>query len=198
MMNISIVKSKGLTPDVLRDYIKLRPRFEWLSRKEILEADGLRGAKSRRAYRQTCLALAKKPKEFWKDITEKAIIGSDEFVEKIKIKFAPSGRKKEEVVDYTRLSRPAFDVEDELERVAEAFGTEAGQLKERSKYFPARQAAFLHLVKNCGMRPGGVAEYFGVSPGAVTNGIDRIIDQAFDDTALDKKLKKLNHPGDRR
>ena len=157
-----------------------------------MDADGLRGAKSRRAYRQTCLALSKKPKQFWKDITEKTIIGSEEFVEKIKIKFAPLGRKKEEVVDYTRLARPAFDVDDELERVAEAFETEPGSLKQRSKYFPVRQAAFLHLVEDCGMRVGNVADYFGVSPSAVTKGIDRLKERSFDDIKLEKQIQKSN------
>ena len=178
------------------DYIKSRSRFDWLSRKEILEADGLRSAKSRRAYRKTCLAFAKKPKEFWKDITEKAIIGSDQFVERVKRQFAPSGRK-EEVTDYNKIARPAFDVEEQMDRVADAFETQVRRLKQRSKYFPARPAAFLHLVKNCGMRPGEVAEYFRVTPAAVTNGINRIMTQAFDDIALDKKVKKLNHLGGR-
>jgi putative transposase len=174
-----------------QDYTIVRPRFDWLSRREVLEAEGLKGAKSRRAYRKTCLALAKKPKESWKDITEKTIIGTEEFVERIKIKFAPLGRKKEEVVDYTRLARPIFDLEAQLERVANTFETEPGLLKQRSKYFPARQAVFLHLVKNCGMKPGVVADYFGVRPAAITNAIGRITAHALEDSALDRKIKSL-------
>ena len=71
-------------------------------------------------------------------------------------------------------------------RVAAAFDTEARQLKERSKYFPTRQAAFLHLVEDCGMRVGNVADYLGVSPSAVTKGIERLKERSFDDNKLEK------------
>jgi len=73
-----------------------------------------------------------------------------------------------------------------LGRVAAAFDTEARQLKERSKYFPTRQAAFLHLVEDCGMRVGNVADYLGVSPSAVTKGIERLKERSFDDNKLEK------------
>lgn len=174
-----------------QDYIRVKSRFEWLSRREILEAEGLKGASSRRAYRDNCLTMANRPKEFWKDVTEKAIIGSQEFVENIKKSFAPTGIKKEEVTDYTRLTKTGVDLEKQMERVAKVFDTETDTLKQRSKYFPARQAAFLHLVENCGIRPGAVADYFSVSPGAITNGIDRLKNQAKEHSDLGRKIRLL-------
>lgn len=177
------------------DYIRVKSRFEWLSRREILEADGLKGAASRRAYRDNCLTMANRPKEFWKDVTGKAIIGSEEFVEKIKKTLAPTGIKKQEVVDYTRLARDGQDMEQQLQKVAKVFDTDPDKLKQRSKYFPARQAAFLHLVENCGIRPGKVAEYFKISSGAITNGIDRLKVQAAENSDLDRKIRLLGQGG---
>ncbi len=172
------------------DYIKARPRFDWISREEILAQFGRTGVERRKRYRKAGLELAGKPGKYWSDFLDRAVIGSAEFVEQVKQKFAPVG-KKNEVTEYRNLFRPVWEMEDLLEQVAEVFGIKEARLKDRGYDFSARLLAYWHLVENGGVPVGMVADYFKVSSAAITQGIRKADRMIFDDPKLEKLAQKL-------
>jgi len=172
------------------DYITSRPRFAWLSREEILSEYGRSKVEQRRRYRRACLELTGKPREFWDDVRDKAIIGSDRFIEKLKREFAPRSGDRE-ITSYNNISRPVLEVEDEVERVAKIFGMATHQLQKRARPATARMTAYWHLVSNCKMKIKTVAQYFGVSSAAVTMGIKQIQAKAFEDPGIEKMTHNL-------
>ena len=173
-----------------RDYVSPKSRYDWLCREDVLALFGRKRSAQRKRYRRSCLELCGKPGEFWKEIAEAVVLGSREMLKELIKSYAPRG-KKGEVPDFKKVSRPVFEVEDEIERVAEVFGIEEILLRDRWTHHPARLAAYYHLVINCGMKVSTVAEIFGVSPSGVTKGIGRLKERIFDDPGLEKTLNKL-------
>jgi len=55
-----------------------------------------------------------------------------------------------------------------MERVARIFGVKKGDLRKRVRNFPAKMAAYYHLVENCGLSTREVAKIFDVSNSAVS------------------------------
>ena len=53
------------------------------------------------------------------------------------------------------------------------------------------------LTKSLWMSQSGFADYFGLSPSAVTNGINLMGAKAFENIVPKKKIKQLNHLGKR-
>ncbi|GAI55362.1 unnamed protein product, partial [marine sediment metagenome] len=81
--------------------------------------------------------MAKKPREFWKDVRDAVIIGSTEFIERIKKQFSPAGRDVE-VTEYRKLARAKVNQDQELEKLARALKIEVSQFRSRAGNFPFR------------------------------------------------------------
>jgi putative transposase len=175
------------------DYIKSKSRFTWLCREKILSRFGMNQPKQRRSYRRKCLEMAKKPGEFWKDVRDAVIIGSTEFIGRIKKQFSPAGRKAE-VTEYRRLARTEIGLEQELEKLSRVLKIEVSQFKFRSRTgkFPFRLLAYYHLVENCGMKQTEVADYFRVSIHAVSKGIIRLKAMTINNKTMQKFVRMSN------
>jgi len=172
------------------DYTRARSRYKWLCREEVLSGYPGRKALQRRRYRRECLELAGKEPKFWKEMRNGLVIGPREALERLAEKYQPSGSSRY-VTDYHRISRPEVELEEELKRVSGVFKVRVEDLKRRSRYFPARLAAYYHLVEHCGMSKTRVANYLGISPMGVSQGIKRLKDRMVDDLDLEKKINSL-------
>ena len=155
-----------------RDYTRGKSRFAWLQPAEILAQYGSSEAGRRRRYRRECLALAGRPGKVWEEIRTAVVLGSAAVVEELAKKYGPSGRR-DAVPAFAQMQRKKIKVEDELARVAEAWGVRPADLRQRRRNFPARQAAYYHLVEQCGLGTTAVARIMGAKPSAVSMGAKR-------------------------
>ncbi len=174
----------------LRDYLAAKPRFSWLCREEVLAQ--YRGSRlsRRRRYREDCLGVGSESPDFWEMFRDSVVIGSKEVLALLVEKYLPLGDPRY-VSDYTRLKRSEIDVERELARVAKIFRVNAEDLKTKKRNFPARSAAYYHLVEICGISQARVAQAMGVSPMAVSFGIKHLRNLISSDSVLARKIKKL-------
>ena len=173
------------------DYVRARPRFAWLKREEILSQYRASGARSRFWYRRHCRELIGKQPEFWEDLMDQVIIGSREMVQDFTKRFAPRGKEKD-VADFRKSARSVIEVDPEMARVARAFKVTASELKSRKRNFPAKFAAYYHLVEHCGLSASAVASLMKVSPMAVSMGIKKLNQQIVDHPTLKKLISKLS------
>jgi len=173
------------------DYLRPKSRFEWLMRDEILSSLGRTRPRQRRNYRRQCLELAKKKPEFWKDVRDAVIIGSTDFIEKMKKQFSPSGRK-EEFIDYRKLAMPGASLEQELNNLAKAWDVEPEMFERRAEHFPARLAAYYYLAEKCQFKQTQIAQHFKVSCHAVSKGIQRFQVRLKSSPALQKLMEMSN------
>jgi len=173
------------------DYIRLKTRYQWLIRDQVLAGLARTKTRQRRNYRRQCLELAKKKTEFWKDVRDAVIIGSSDFIQKIKKQFAPKGKNKE-VVEYQKAARPEIDISEELKKLAKALGVKTEDFRARADRLPARLIAYHHLVKNCGLKETEVADHFGVSIHAVSKGLRRLQSKMIADRTLQKVMEMSN------
>jgi len=168
-----------------RDYINKKSRFEWLKRNEILSNYGTKRSRGRH-YRRESLALIGKKPAFLEQLKTGVMIGTKEQLRELAEKFHPRGRG-EDVPQYAKAKLCEYDPEAELKRVAEVFGVSIGDLRRKRRNFPARQAAYFHLVENCGMSVSNVARFFSMHTGSVSKGISR-----FSKSRELEKLNKIN------
>jgi len=173
-----------------RDYARAKSRYAWLANREILSHYGASESSRRREYRRDCLALMGQTPAFVEQLKTSSIIGPKEAVAKIVKQFRPSGRT-EEVPGYSRAASAGVDFGRELDRLAKIFGVKPEEIKSRNYNFKPRQAAYYHLVENCGARPSVVAKELGVSPAAVTMGVKLFKPQLGKNPRLRKILSQL-------
>ena len=172
-----------------RDYTQARRRYAWLAPEEILANYGFTPAGRRRRYRQECLGLAGSKPSFWQEFRSRAVLGSREAVEELARKYRPAGQV-EEVPEYTK-SQVRTPVETALTQVAQNFRTTVEDLKRRRRGDLARQVAYWHLVRHCGLPVNRVAEIFGVGHSAVSMGLRKIEKQKARDRSLAASLQAL-------
>ncbi|OGP60241.1 MAG: hypothetical protein A2V67_18820 [Deltaproteobacteria bacterium RBG_13_61_14] len=151
-----------------RDYIQTRSRFDWLCPQEVLSQYGATPNEQRRQYRRDCLGFAGVGPSFWKQLLSEVGLGVQ--VVRAGRASGPSPPLSHKSVSDTK----GTDVETELRRVATVFRVEPlSLLRRRSRNFPARLAAYYHLVEHCGMDVRAVAKTMAVSGSAVSRGISR-------------------------
>jgi REP element-mobilizing transposase RayT len=172
------------------DYIGLKPRFAWLQRDEILSRYGSSRIARLRNYRKECLELAGFKPPFVEQLKRGITIGPAALKEELLKKYRPVG-KAGEVPEYARTARESVNPGRELRRVAKAFGVKPERLKNRARNFPARQAAYYHLVEHCGMSMKEAAGLMGVSPKAISIGISRFAQGLDQDRTLQVRMKSL-------
>ena len=173
-----------------QDYLRPRPRFEWLEPGAILAEYG-DGPAARRNYRRECLALAGARPDWAEEIKHAVILGSQEAVEQLKKRYRPAG-KRETVSGYAAAERRAVDVPAELARLAKRFGVPARDLLRKRRNFPARFAAYYHLVEHCRLSVGETAAALGVKSASVSWGLRRCREAARRDKKLESTLQSLN------
>ena len=173
------------------DYVSHKPRFEWLMREEILSQYG-QGRARFLNYQKDCLGVIGKEPAIFKTISKSAILGSREAIDKIVKLYRPSG-KTHDLTDYKRLSQPQMPIPTQLHKIAKCFGVSVDALSRRHRNFPPRLAAYLHLVRNCGMKASQVAEFFRVNQSSVTRGAARLEQMANKDPRLKNLINSLKH-----
>jgi len=173
-----------------RDYLRAQSRYPWLRAREILSAYGGRRGIQRRRYQRECRELAGAKPDFWKEVRNGMVIGPREALARLIEKYSPKGSPRY-VTDYHRISRPEVEMKGELNKVAKVFAVRTEDLKKRRRSFPARLAAYYHLVEHCGISKTRVAKELGVSPMAVLLGVQRLSARMFDDSELEKKVNAL-------
>jgi putative transposase len=175
-----------------RDYTHLKSRYEWLKPELILDGYGGSPASRRRRYRRTCLALAGQPGSWVEEIRSAVFLGPREKLEELSRRYGPAGQV-ETVPEFTRARKQEVDSESELKRVGEAFGVESGRLRERHRPNPARLAAYYHLVQHCGLPVHRAADLLGVSPTAVSLGIQAVRQRLRQDRELKRAVWSLTN-----
>jgi putative transposase len=174
-----------------RDYTRTTSRFPWLHEKHILKNYGPKGAASKKEYRKTCIALAKKPPSFWQGIRSSVVLGSKETLEKLIEKYGPKG-KTEDITGFSSHRISAMDIDKELSRVASFFNARPKELTERRRNFLPRQAAYYHLVENRSFPVTKVSDIMGITQPAVSYGIAKLKREIGKDKNLRKMLEGLH------
>jgi len=168
------------------DYTRPAPRFGWLMRDEILSHYGQSKTSRARRYRLECLALLNREPAFVEQLKTAAILGPGELVEEIRKRYRPSG-KTDAVPEYVAASRKQRELEAELQKVANAFGIKRDDLMRKRRNFPARLAAYYHLVENCGFPVTTVAQKLGAGTPAISMGIKSVMELS----AKNQRLKRI-------
>jgi len=174
-----------------KDYVGLRPGFKWLDPEDILSHYGKSPARRKNNYRKECLELIGMKPKFVEQLKTSAIIGPAERVKEMVNKYKPGGKIKA-VSDYSAEKRRGLSVAQELRRVAEAFQVKPEKLLQQHRNFPARQAAYYHLVENCGVSVVKTAETLGVSLAGVSLGIRRLKERLPKDKTLKLRVGQLS------
>jgi len=171
-----------------RDYIRAKPRYDWLRREEALAGFGSGAARFGR-YQRDCRALIGIDPEFAGQLKSGVAIGAQELVEDLLRKFRPAGNI-DTVPAFKKLARPEIKVEKELARVARIFKMAPEELREPRRNSQARKAAYWHLVENCGTSVTAVARLMKVKPPSITWGV-----QSFQAALKDaRRLRKRCQP----
>ncbi|OGP58159.1 MAG: hypothetical protein A2V67_05775 [Deltaproteobacteria bacterium RBG_13_61_14] len=173
-----------------RDYTRAPSRFAWLRPEEVLAEYGSGEKNQRKHYRKVCLDLAGVEPDFWEQMRGRVVLGPREVLEELTKRYGPAG-KHESVPSFRRASRPNLDLPDELARVAELFEVESHALRRRGRNFPARLAAYYHLVEHCGISVSAVAEQMGISSSGVSRGLSKFRKQLAQHRDLRKKVQAL-------
>jgi len=171
------------------DYIAAKPRDQWLCRDDILSDYGTAANRLKR-YQKECLEMIGAKPPFVEQLKNGIILGPKEMIKALAKKFRPAG-KVDSVTKYTLAARREINAEQELEKLARVFGVKIQELERRHWNFPARLAAYYHLVENCGMKTTETAEVLKVSPNAVSIGIRRFEKLLNKDRKLQIKIKSL-------
>ena len=174
-----------------RDYLRPQSRFAWLNRSVILAGYGSQDSAGRRRYRNECLALVGKKPQFWKELINRAVLGSAETLAELVRKYPPAGQAHT-VPDFREAARPPVEVQAELARVAKAFGKSPVALHQRGRH-PLRLAAYYHLVEQKGMSVTQVGKLLGVSASAVSKGLARLRAQLNKDRSLRACIEAMSN-----
>jgi len=172
------------------DYIRARPRYDWLVADEVLSLFGPTDAVRRRRYRREALALAGNPIEFWEEARAELEDAAREAVESLaSMRRRGRGASPRKAVTGRR---PKVDVDAEIKRVAGAFGVDVSELAGKRRNFPPKLAIYYHLVENLGMRMSEAARAMEVNPGSISMGLRRFRALLDGDRRLRKKMKPLS------
>jgi len=182
-----------------RDYTRAQSRFSWLHPEEVLEQYGVTDTARRRHYRETCLKLAGAEPKVWEQIRNPAALGIRDAAEILpgkesrasRLRASPSLSHKS--VSDTDPADPdrKINFEVELGWVARAFKVETKLLRIRSRNFPARLAAYYHLVEHCGAKTADAAAEMGITGSGVSRGRHRIQRMMAEDRELRRKVNSL-------
>ena len=171
-----------------RDYLASRVRYEWLQPAPVLAAFGSTDAERRRRYRRHLSDLSGRPESSWDDLRASIFLGTRERWEEIKKTHPPAGRHSA-VADFpTRVEVPV-DFDEELARVAQAFGVKVDEIRTEGKKI--RAAAYYHLVRKRGLTGARVAELFGISEMAVSIGIRRFEEKMDQIEGLKAQMERI-------
>jgi len=174
-----------------RDYVNRKSRFAWLNREEILSHYGTRKLSRTRDYARECLGLIGKKPGFVDELKASAILGPREAVERIVAKYRPVG-KAGDVAQYSEASKNRIDPHAQLERVAKIFCVQPEDLKRKRRNFPAKLAAYYHLVETCGLSATEASKILQTSTKAVSFGIRSCIAFINEDKSFQKKINSLS------
>ena len=166
------------------DYVRARPRFEWLQVDEILSQYGPDGPSRRRQYGQECRAVAQS------DAPQGDRLKVNIFSREERRRSSGKNKRKKAPADAsppTSLSR-----EEQVSLVARVFGLEPEDLRRKHRKSAARLAAYYHLVENCGLSVTETAEQLQASTSSVSMGLRRLDDRQKHDPVLRAALAKLN------
>jgi len=173
-----------------RDYMRLRDRFAWLNRDELLAYYGAAKPTQTRTYRRECLDLIGQTPDFVERLKSAAILGPAVAAAEILEKHRPGGNAKE-VPQYLAAYPRQVHPEQELQRVAAVFEVRPEDLKRKRRNFPARFAAYYHLVENCGLSTNEAARMMNTGATSVSFGIRAFRRRLAEDRPLRKKMNRL-------
>jgi putative transposase len=173
-----------------RDYTRSASRFAWLHPEEILSLYGPNDSEQRRNYRRECLQASQAEPNFWEEIRNAAILGAREIIEELTKKYRPQGNEKS-VPMFQAAATGEANFPAELDRVGRVFQIEAADLLLRQRPFPARLAAYYHLVENASLPVSRVANHFNVTPSAVSRGLAKFRKQLNQNQELKDKADAL-------
>jgi REP element-mobilizing transposase RayT len=175
-----------------RDYTRVRPRFAWLKAESVLALYGpkTKDAARRRRYRAHCLRAAGRPPPFWEETRNAVFLGAREQWERLKKEHPPSGRE-DTAVEFNLRPGRAVDFDEELKRVAKAFGVKADEIMAGRRKSYVRPSLYYHLVVHCGLTGARAAELIGVSEMAVSSGVKRVRDIMSSDRELRGRIDEL-------
>jgi len=173
------------------DYTRGKARFPWLNRDEVLSQFGGRGVIGRKRYQRECKALIGSNDQAWEPMRKAVFIGLHEEWAKLVEKYKPGGDLRY-VSGYRKLARAELNPEHELAKVARIFRAQPEDLKGRRRNFPAKLAAYHHLVENCGASIIQTGKILNVSPMAVSLGMKRLKAKVRNDRSLAEKISRLS------
>jgi hypothetical protein len=176
-----------------QDYTRLKSRFDWLMRDEILANYGRDKSRHRR-YRRECLALAGVSPAFLEQLRSGMFLGTRDVLDDLARKYKPAG-KAESVPGFGRFGafkKRGHDIKREIRRVARTFGVRIEDLSRKRKDFTVKLAAYYHLVENCGISVVDTASEFSVSVSAVSHGIKRFKKMMLRDKKIRSLVKQLS------
>ena len=173
-----------------RDYMRLRDRFAWLNRDELLAHYGAVKLTQTRNYRRECRELIGQTPEFVERLKSAAILGPAVAAAEILEKHRPGGNAKE-VPQYLAAYPRQVHPEQELQRVAAVFEVRPEDLKRKRRNFPARFAAYYHLVETCGLSVTETARILKIGTAAVSFGLRNFLSRLSEDPSLRQKMNRL-------
>jgi REP element-mobilizing transposase RayT len=173
-----------------RDYTRSKSRYAWLDRERALARYGPDKISRARRYRRHVLALSRKPPDFWEEFRNSVVLGSREAVKTIIDKYRPQG-KVEAVPEFISLTRPQVELDQELKKLAAAFGVKKEDIVRRRRGFVPRLAAYYYLVEIRGVKALEVAELLGVSATAVSMGVKKCRAEMEKDKKLARTIASL-------
>jgi putative transposase len=174
-----------------RDYIQESPRYRWLSPTPILSGFGPQPAVQRKQYRKQTRSLARQEPIVWHHLIQDLLAAGAQAAK------ASAGKAKQRAAGPESLRRSAVSPrarcrpELELERVAAVFEVAQEDLLRKRRGFPARLAAYHHLVHHCGLSVRETAEFFGLQPSSISSGLTALPNLMATQPELRRRLSKL-------
>jgi putative transposase len=175
-----------------RDYIQQAPRYRWLSPAPILAGFGAQPAVQRKQYRKQTLSLARQEPIFWHNLIQDILATGAQAAKSSTTKARqPAAAGTESPRRSAILPRGRCRPELELERVAAVFEVTQEDLLRQHRHFPARLAAYHHLVHHCGLGVRETAEIFGLKPNTISSGLQTLQKLLPTQPELRRKLSQL-------
>jgi DNA-directed RNA polymerase specialized sigma24 family protein len=165
-----------------QDYIGKNTRFEYLTSRMVLNQFSPDLLHAKRRYREFVEEGMQKAENPFASLKADLILGSDEFVEKLRQKLLV---KKDLDVPQTRYFSTAVSFEEVLKIVSAHFGIAEREIEQADKRNNRARRACLYLLRKCTDLPSGqIAQRFQITYTAVTKACSRFEQEMKQDKEL--------------
>ncbi|HUT53994.1 MAG TPA: transposase [bacterium] len=172
-----------------RDYARARPLHDWLRPDDVIADYGATPAARRKRYAADLTARSAERRSYWKNFQAAMQEAAREEMRTLAPRHPPRGNKS--AVPEFKLASPRPGLAAGLAQVADAFATDVPQILSTRRNGPARLAAYWHLTRNLGIRPGEVAAIFNITGAAVTMGAKRFEHNLQSEKPLHDQTRRL-------